>query len=201
MKYKLESRLLGEISIISDRQMIPHLWQKGKRNQRSNCQHSLDHRENWEIPEKHLPLFHCGEGNGTPLQYSCLENPMDGGAWKAVVHGVAEGQTQLSDFTFTFHFHALEKEMATHSSVLAWRIPGMQEPGWLLSMGSHRVGHDWSDLAAAATGSTEQPIIITPCTSGLTDFYCTLYFLDSLLPLILPQTYIESWCLYLCNEN
>ena len=65
-----------------------------------------------------------GEGNGTPLQYSCLENPMDGGAWKAAVHGVAEGQTQLSDFTFTFHFHALEKEMATHSSVFAWRIPG-----------------------------------------------------------------------------
>ena len=65
-----------------------------------------------------------GEGNGTPLQYSCLENPMDGGAWKAVVHGVTEGWTRLSDFTFTFHFHALEKEMTTHSSVLAWRIPG-----------------------------------------------------------------------------
>ena len=63
--------------------------------------------------------------NGTPIQYSCLENPMDGGAWKAAVHGVAEGRTRLSDFTFTFHFHALEKEMATHSSVLAWRIPGM----------------------------------------------------------------------------
>ena len=65
-----------------------------------------------------------GEGNGTPLQYSCLENPMDGGAWKAAVHGVAEGRTRLSDFTFTFHFHALEKEMAAHSSVLAWRIHG-----------------------------------------------------------------------------
>ena len=88
-----------------------------------------------------------GEGNGTPLQYSCLENPMDGGAWKAAVHGVAKSQTRLSDFTFTFHFHALEKEMATHSSVLAWRIPGMGEP---LSMGLHRVGHNWSDLAAAA---------------------------------------------------
>ena len=80
-----------------------------------------------------------GEGNGTPLQYSCLENPMDRGAWKAAVHGVAEGRTRLSNFTFTFHFHALEKEMATHSSVLAWRIP---EPGGLLSMGPHRVGHD-----------------------------------------------------------
>ena len=77
-----------------------------------------------------------------PLQYSCLENPMDGGAWKAAVHRVAEGWTRLSDFTFTFHFHALEKEMATHSSVLAWRIPGTGEPSGLPSMGSHRVGHD-----------------------------------------------------------
>ena len=91
-----------------------------------------------------------GEGNGTPLQYSCLENPMDRGAWWATVHGVAKSQTRLSDFTFTFHFHALEKEMATHSSVLAWRIPGTGEPSGLLSMGLHRVGHDWSDLAAAA---------------------------------------------------
>ena len=91
-----------------------------------------------------------GEGNGTPLQYSCLENPMEGGAWKAAVHGVAEGQTWLNDFTFTFHFNALEKDMATHSRVLAWRIPGTREPGGLQSMGSHRVGHDWRDLAAAA---------------------------------------------------
>ena len=66
----------------------------------------------------------CGEGDGTPLQYSCLENPMDGGAWWTAVHGVAKSRTRLSDFTFTFHLHALEKEMATHSSVLAWRIPG-----------------------------------------------------------------------------
>ena len=83
-----------------------------------------------------------GEGNGTPLQYCCLENPMDRRAWWAAIHGVAKSQTRLSDFTFTFHFHALEKEMAAHSSVLAWRIPGMGEPGGLLSMGSHRVGHD-----------------------------------------------------------
>ena len=103
-KHKLESRLLGEISITSDMQM--------------------------------------GEGNGNPLQYSCLENPMDGGAWCAAVHGVAKSWTQLSDFTFTFHFHAMEKEMATHSSVLAWRIPGTWEPGGLPSMGAHRVGHD-----------------------------------------------------------
>ena len=83
-----------------------------------------------------------GEGNGTPLQHSCLENPMDRGAWWAAVHGVTRSRTRLSDFTFTFHFHTLEKEMATHSSVLAWRIPGMGEPGGLPSMGSHRVGHD-----------------------------------------------------------
>ena len=70
------------------------------------------------------------------------KNPMDGGAWWAAVHGVAKSRTRLSDFTFTFYFHALEKEMATHSSVLAWRIPGMGEPGGLPSMGSHRVGHD-----------------------------------------------------------
>ena len=82
------------------------------------------------------------EGNGTPLQYSCLENPMDAGAWWAAVHGAAKSETRLSDFTFTFHLHALEKEMATHSSVLAWRIPGMAGPGGLLSVVSHRVGHD-----------------------------------------------------------
>ena len=85
--------------------------------------------------------------NGNPLQYSCLENPMDGGAWWAAVHGVAKSRTGLSDFTFTFHFPALEKEMATHSSVLAWRIPRTEEPGRLPSTGSHRVGHNWSDLA------------------------------------------------------
>ena len=75
---------------------------------------------------------------------------MDRGAWQAAVHGVAKSRTRLSNFTFTFHFHTLEKEMATHSSVLAWRIPGTGEPGGLLSMGSHRVGHNQSDLAAAA---------------------------------------------------
>ena len=83
-----------------------------------------------------------------PHSSSCLENPMDGGAWKAAVHGVADCRTWLSDFTFTFHFHALEKEMATHSSVLAWRIPGMGEPGGLPSLGSHRVRHDWSDSSS-----------------------------------------------------
>ena len=108
----------------------------------------------WYICYVRFCIYLClcfGEGNGNPLQYSCLENPRGGGAWRAAVHGVPKSQTQLSHFTFTFHFHALEKEMATHSSVLAWRIPGMGEPGGLLSMGSHRVRHDWSNLAAAAT--------------------------------------------------
>ena len=80
-------------------------------------------------------MVNFGEGSGTPVQYSCLENPMDRGAWWAAVHGVAKSRTRLSDFTFTFHFHALEKEMATHSSVLAWRIPGTGEPGGLPSSG------------------------------------------------------------------
>ena len=86
--------------------------------------------------------------NGTPLQYSCPENPMDGGAWWAAVPGVAKSWTRLSDF-IPFHSHALEKEMATHSSVLAWRIPGTGEPGGLPSMGSHREEQHWSGLAAA----------------------------------------------------
>ena len=102
------------------------------------------------------------EGSGNPLQYSCLENPMDGGAWWAAVHGVAKSWTQLSNFTFTFHFHALEKEMATHSNVLAWRIPGMGEPGGLPSMGLHRVRHNWSDLAAAAAVGKKKFIHSTP---------------------------------------
>ena len=91
-----------------------------------------------------------GEGNGIPLQFFRLENPMDEGAWKAIVHGVTEGWTGLSEFAFTFHFPALEKEMATHSSVLVWRIPGTGETGGLLSMGSHRVGHDCSDSSSSS---------------------------------------------------
>ena len=87
-----------------------------------------------------------GEGNGTPLQYSCLKNPMDGGAWWATVPGVSKSRTRLSDFTFTFHFHALEKEMATHSGVLAWRIPGTGEPAGLLST-------QLKQLAAAAAAA------------------------------------------------
>ena len=104
---------------------------------------------------RYVVVSHYGEGNGTPLQYFCLENPVDGGAWWAAVHGVAKSRTWLSNFTLFFHFHALEKEMATHSSVLAWRIPGTGEPGGLLSMGSHRVRHDWRDLAAAAAAALD----------------------------------------------
>ena len=91
--------------------------------------------------QNHTVYISFGEGSGTPLQYSCLENPMDGGAWWAAVHRVARSRTRLSDFTLFFHFLALEKEMATHSRVIAWRIPGTGEPGGLPSMGSHRVRH------------------------------------------------------------
>ena len=111
-----------------------------------------------------------GEGNGNPLQYSYLENPMDRGAWRAAVYGVTKSRTWLSDSTFTFHFHALEKEMATHSSVLAWRIPGTADPGGLPSMGSHRVRHDWSDLAATLhrhSWWTHWPLLIDSTCSSL----------------------------------
>ena len=111
-----------------------------------------------------LPFF--GEGNGTPLQYSCLENPMDGEAWQASVHGITRSRTRLSDLTFTFPFHALEKEMATHSSGLAWRIPGTGEPGGPPSMGSHRVGHD-----LAATQQQQQQQQQQHCLS-----YYLIYF-------------------------
>ena len=106
---------------------FPRTW-----NLTENISKSQQHKKN-SIHNKY------GEGNGTPLQYSCLENPMDGGAWWAAV---AKSRVQLSDFTLTFLFHPLEKAMATHSSVLAWRIPGTGEPGGLPSMGSHRVGHN-----------------------------------------------------------
>ena len=86
--------------------------------------------------------MYIGEGNGNPLQYSCVGNPVDRGAGWAIVHGVVKSQTRLSNFTFTFHFRSLEKGMATHSGVLAWRNPGMGEPGGLPTVGSHRVGHD-----------------------------------------------------------
>ena len=120
-------------------------------------------------------------GNGTPLQYSCLESPMDGGAWWAAVHGVPKSRTRLNNFTFTFHFHALEEEMATHSSVLAWRIPGTREPGGLPSMRSHRVGHDWSDLAAAVNN------FISSCLKHRTlSSYCVRKIRDQIVALSCP---------------
>ena len=104
----------------------------------------VDHNKLWRILQEMGIPDHliCLLRNGTPLQYPCLENPMGGGAWWAAVHGVAKSRTRLSDLTFPFPFHALEMEMATHSSVLAWRIPGTREPPGLLSMGLHRVRHD-----------------------------------------------------------
>ena len=109
--------------------------------------HGVGH--NW-APSLSLFTFMHWEGNDNSLQCSCLEIPRDGGAWWAAVYGVARSRTRLSAFIFIFPFHALKKEMATYSSVLAWRIPGTAEPGRLPSMGSHRVGHDWGDAAAAA---------------------------------------------------
>ena len=128
---------------------------------------------------------------------------MDGGAWWAAVHGVAKSQTWLNDFTFIFHFHALEKEMATYSSILAWRIPGMGEPGGLLSMGSHRVGHDWSDLAAAAVYSCFSHLFVSNYLYLIThlpwwflafgsSFFCSASFLLKSLHFICQQPLMIS---------
>ena len=124
-----------------------------------------------------------GEGNGTPLQCSCLENPTDGGTWWPADHGVTKSWTQLSDFTFTFHFHALEKETATHSSVLAWRIPGTGEPGGLPSMGLHRVGHDRSDLAVAEVATSRGSQILD--ILGFQTFLKTLGTSDAVFVFVL----------------
>ena len=115
-------------------------------------------------------LIHGG-GSGTPIQYSCLENPMDGGARWAAVRGVAKSRTRLSDFTFTFHFHALEEEMETHSSVLAWRIPGTGEPDRLQSMESQRVGHDW----AAEHKHTVHYYVAALCINRYADFQMLIF--------------------------
>ena len=114
----------------------------------NSCYSYKNENSSWlfQMPSPYLMYFR-NEFHSSTLVW---KNPMDRGAWWAAVHGVAKSQRWLSNFTFTFHFHALEKETATHSSVLAWRIPGMAEPGRLRSKGLHRVGHDWCDLAAAA---------------------------------------------------
>ena len=124
-----------------------------------------------------------GESNGTPLQYFCLKNSMDRGAWQAAVHGVTKSRTRLSDFAFTFHFHALEKEMATHSNVLAWRIPETAEPGRLLSMGSHR-----SDLNEATQQQQQQQFL--QCLFNIT-IYVTLLFLkiSTVFKLLIKNVY------------
>jgi len=117
-----------------------------------------------------------------------MENAMDGGAWWAAVHEVAKSRTWLSNFTFTFHFHALEKKMATHSSVLDWRIPGTGEPGGLPSTGSHRVGHDWRDLAAAAADTVK-------CLLALRFHGIKFQFICLCLTLNSPryQNYLARW--------
>ena len=127
---------------------------------------------------------------------------MDGGAWWAAVHGVAKSKTQLSDFTFTFHFHSLEKEMATHSSVLAWRIPGMGEPGGVPSLGSHRVGHDWSDLAAAAA---ILHILVCVCVCVFVNVQkCSCWILWQIYVWLFkkpPKHFLEWLSFYMSNIN
>ena len=128
----LKGSLIQKTSPLYQVKIFHHKW--------LNLTHSIPVRSLLEVTLKCNVNTLNGEGNGTPLQYSCLENPMEGGAWWAAVHGVARSRTRLSDFPFTIHFQALEKEMATHSSVRAWRIPGTGEPG-----GCSLWGHTESD--------------------------------------------------------
>ena len=123
--------------------LLQHRGSKASILQRSISLWSNSHIHIWLLEKPWRRRWH-------PTPVLLPWKSMDGEAWWAAVHAVAKSRTRLSDFTFTFHFHALEKEMAAHSSVLAWSIPGTVEPGGLLSMGLHRIGHDWSDLAAAA---------------------------------------------------
>ena len=133
---------------------------------------------------------------------------MDGGAWKAAVHGVTKSRTRLSDFTFTFHFHSLEKEMATHSSVLAGRIPGTGEPGGLPSMRSHRVRHDWSDLAAAAAAlyicqsyspNSSHPPLFPPCVHMSVLYICVSIHALQIGSRKWPSWWQNSWTVELSN--
>ena len=146
-----------------------------------------------------LCLYILEEGNGNPLQYSCLENPMGRGAWWAAVHGVAKSRMWLSDFTLTFHFPALEKQMVPHSSVLAWRIPGTGEPGGLPSMGSHRVGHDWSDLAAAAADKSLLLILFPKYLSTVEKFICvSLFSFFSSFKTFIWWKIVLQFCVHFC---
>ena len=125
-----------------------------------------------------------------------MANPMDGGAWWAAVNGVAKSRTWLSILTFTFHFHTLEKEMATHSSVFAWRIPGMGKPGGLPSMGSHRVGHDWSNLAAAAAAAMYQVCGTLPAS-----FFSWFSLLMSTHSYFKPEASLGAWKQFDCHPK
>ena len=126
-----------------------------------------------------MPL-HCipREGNGTPLSYSCLENPMDGGAWKAAIHGVAGSRTQLSNFTSTFHFHALEKEMATHSSIL--ENPRDGGAWWAAVYGVTQSRTRLKQLSSSSSSSHCMPLLKTMfCTPSKNYGGCTLTILDT----------------------
>ena len=150
--------------------------------------------------QTHIHLYNTNtyrEGNGTPLQYSCLENTMDGGAWWAAVCGVTKSRTWLSNFTSTFYFDALEEEMAAHSSVLGWRMPGTGEPGGLPSLGSHRVGHNWSDLAAAAAAAAAA--IHTDCmckwNTKQLQVKCQQWILNcEIMRFLLSSLYFSAFC-------
>ena len=125
---------------------------------------------------------------------------MGRGAWWAAVHGVAKSWTRLSDFPFTFHFQALEKEMATHSSVLAWRVPGTGEPGGLPSLGLHRVGHDWSDLAAAILFTYHKETVFNPCTEATNNKFgnhiarISIILSHHCYTQRMPLRSLNSWC-------
>ena len=140
-------------------------------------------------------IYNLGEGNGNPLQYSCLENTMDGGAWEAAVHGVAKSRTRLSDFTFTFHFQALEKEMATHSSILAWRTPGTGEPWWAAV---HGVAESQTRLKRFSSSSSIYNLTIDP-----ENFHNHLQISCHLWPSLLQALWEvnqESQCVSWCSS-
>ena len=140
----------------------PAPWEICMQVKRQQLELGMEQHTGSKLGKEYIKAVYCHPAYLTSMQreghfHSGLENPVNGGAWWAAVNGVAKSRTRLSNFTFTFHFHALEKEMATYASVLVWRIPGTGEPGGLPSMGSHRVGHDWSDLAAAAAPESGFP--------------------------------------------